>query len=106
MLDWAAATPELLFHRDAAACDLWAARYPALSQLACPELGERGRLEKLSDGVQRTRYSGNDSRARFDTSAVCVAVLGVLTRRFMLRTWLVISRAGSDFPTGQSHGHL
>jgi hypothetical protein len=32
-LDWAAATPEILFRRDAAARDLWADRYPALSQL-------------------------------------------------------------------------
>jgi hypothetical protein len=32
-LDWAAATPEILFRRDAAARDLWQDRYPALSQL-------------------------------------------------------------------------
>jgi hypothetical protein len=32
-LDWAAATPEILFRRDAAARDLWRDRYPALSQL-------------------------------------------------------------------------
>jgi hypothetical protein len=32
-LDWAAATPEILFHRDAAARDLWHDRYPVLSQL-------------------------------------------------------------------------
>jgi hypothetical protein len=32
-LDWAAATPEILIRRDAAAPDLWADRYPALSQL-------------------------------------------------------------------------
>jgi hypothetical protein len=32
-LDWAAATPEILFQRDAAARDLWQDRYPALSQL-------------------------------------------------------------------------
>ena len=32
-LDWAAATPEILIRRDAAARDLWADRYPALSQL-------------------------------------------------------------------------
>jgi hypothetical protein len=32
-LDWAAAAPEILFRRDAAARDLWQARYPALSQL-------------------------------------------------------------------------
>ncbi len=32
-LDWAAATPEILFQRDAAARDLWRQRYPVLSQL-------------------------------------------------------------------------
>ena len=32
-LDWAAATPEIFFRRDAAARDLWQDRYPALSQL-------------------------------------------------------------------------
>ena len=32
-LDWAAASPEILFRRDAAARDLWQDRYPALSQL-------------------------------------------------------------------------
>jgi hypothetical protein len=32
-LDWAAATPEILFRRDAAARELWQERYPALSQL-------------------------------------------------------------------------
>jgi hypothetical protein len=32
-LDWATATPEILFRRDAAARDLWADRYPTLSQL-------------------------------------------------------------------------
>ena len=32
-LDWTAATPEILFRRDAAARDLWQDRYPALSQL-------------------------------------------------------------------------
>jgi hypothetical protein len=32
-LDWAAATPEILFRRDEAARDLWRDRYPALSQL-------------------------------------------------------------------------
>jgi hypothetical protein len=32
-LDWAAATPEILFRRDAAARDLWQDRYPALSQI-------------------------------------------------------------------------
>jgi hypothetical protein len=32
-LDWAAATPEILFRRDAAARDLWQDRYPALSHL-------------------------------------------------------------------------
>jgi hypothetical protein len=32
-LDWATATPEILFQRDAAARDLWQDRYPALSQL-------------------------------------------------------------------------
>lgn len=32
-LDWAAATPEILFHRDAAASELWRQRYPVLSQL-------------------------------------------------------------------------
>jgi hypothetical protein len=32
-LDWAAATPEILFRRDAAARDLWAHCYPTLSQL-------------------------------------------------------------------------
>jgi hypothetical protein len=32
-VDWATATPEVLFHRDAAAGDLWHRRYPALSQL-------------------------------------------------------------------------
>jgi hypothetical protein len=32
-LDWAAATPEILFRRDAAARDLWHDRYPGLSQL-------------------------------------------------------------------------
>jgi hypothetical protein len=32
-LDWAAATPEILFRRDAAARDLWQDRYPTLSQL-------------------------------------------------------------------------
>ncbi len=38
-LDWAAATPEILFRRDAAARDLWQDRYSALSQL---EPGLRG----------------------------------------------------------------
>jgi hypothetical protein len=38
-LDWAAASPEILFRRDAAARDLWHHRYPALSQL---EPGLRG----------------------------------------------------------------
>ena len=32
-LDWATATPEILFRRDAAASQLWQDRYPALSQL-------------------------------------------------------------------------
>jgi len=32
-LDWAAAAPEILFRRDAAARDLWHDRYPVLSQL-------------------------------------------------------------------------
>jgi len=32
-LDWAAATPEILFRRDDAARELWQNRYPALSQL-------------------------------------------------------------------------
>jgi hypothetical protein len=32
-LDWAAASPEILFHRDAAARDLWRHSYPALSHL-------------------------------------------------------------------------
>jgi hypothetical protein len=32
-LDWAAASPEIVFRRDAAARDLWQDRYPALSQL-------------------------------------------------------------------------
>jgi hypothetical protein len=32
-LDWAAATPEILFRRDPAARELWQNRYPALSQL-------------------------------------------------------------------------
>ena len=32
-LDWATATPEVLFRRDAAARQLWQDRYPALSQL-------------------------------------------------------------------------
>ncbi len=32
-LDWATATPEILFRRDAAARELWHNRYPALSQL-------------------------------------------------------------------------
>jgi hypothetical protein len=32
-LEWAAATPEILFRRDAAARELWQDRYPALSQL-------------------------------------------------------------------------
>jgi hypothetical protein len=32
-LDWATATPEILFQRDNAARDLWRDRYPALSQL-------------------------------------------------------------------------
>jgi hypothetical protein len=32
-LDWAASTPEILFHRDAAAAELWRDCYPSLSQL-------------------------------------------------------------------------
>jgi hypothetical protein len=32
-LDWAAAAPEILFQRDAAARDLWHQRYPVLSQI-------------------------------------------------------------------------
>jgi hypothetical protein len=32
-LDWAASTPEILFHRDAAASELWHHSYPSLSQL-------------------------------------------------------------------------
>jgi hypothetical protein len=58
MLDWAAATHELLFHRNAAACDLWAARYPALSQLAGPELRERGRLKNYRMGSSELDTQG------------------------------------------------
>ena len=38
-LDWATSTPEILFHRDAAAGELWQDCYPRLSQL---RLGLRG----------------------------------------------------------------
>jgi hypothetical protein len=63
-LDWAAATPEILIRRDAAARDLWADRYPALSQL---RLGLRGAATSRAE-AQVLRLSAID--AALDSTSV------------------------------------
>jgi hypothetical protein len=63
-LDWATATPEILFRRDDAARDLWQDCYPALSQL---RLGLRGAATSRAE-AQVLRLSA--IYAALDTSSV------------------------------------
>src|ERR1700733_7333096 len=76
-LDWAAATPEILFRRDAAARELWQNCYPALSQLR-PGL----------HGAATSRAEAQVLRLSAIYAALdCSSVVGLLHLQAALAVW-------------------
>jgi hypothetical protein len=94
-VDWATATPEILFHRDDAARELWHDIYPALSQLAP---GLRGAATSRAE-AQVLRLSA--IYAALDTSSV----VGPLHLQAALAVWDYCSASASDL-FGDSTGDV